>query len=56
MTKSSDPRTGEMVFRLTNIQRSEPAPSLFEIPADYKIDEMKDGDNVMRKVTIDVKK
>lgn len=38
MTKSSDPRVGETVFRLTNIQRAEPPASMFEVPADYKLD------------------
>lgn len=32
-----DPRTGETVSRLTDIQRAEPDPSLFQIPPDYKI-------------------
>ncbi|MBV9038232.1 MAG: hypothetical protein JO182_27330 [Acidobacteriaceae bacterium] len=37
MRKTIDPRTGETVFRLTSIQRSEPDRSLFEIPADYMV-------------------
>jgi hypothetical protein len=37
--KRSDPRTGETVTRYTNISRGEPAHSLFEVPADYKITE-----------------
>lgn len=37
MTKHSDPRFGETIYRLTNIDRSEPAKSLFEVPADYTI-------------------
>ena len=37
MTKRSDPRTGEIVFRLANVSRTEPDHSLFEVPADYKI-------------------
>jgi hypothetical protein len=37
MTKHSDPRTGETTYRLTNINRSEPASSLFEIPDDVKV-------------------
>jgi TonB family protein len=37
MTKQTDPRFGETVYRLTNIDRSEPAKSLFEIPADYTV-------------------
>ena len=40
MSKSIDPRTGERVYRLTNILREEPAPSLFEVPADYKVRDM----------------
>src|SRR5437667_2458453 len=39
MTRHADPRTGENVYRLTNIDRSEPAHSLFEAPADYQIKE-----------------
>jgi hypothetical protein len=35
MTKHSDPRMGDTVYHLTNINRSEPAPSLFQAPADY---------------------
>jgi membrane-associated protease RseP (regulator of RpoE activity) len=37
LTKRSDPRTGETVFRLTGISRTEPDHSLFEVPADYSI-------------------
>ena len=39
MSKHSDPRTGESTYRLTNINRSEPAHSLFEVPSDYTIQE-----------------
>jgi len=39
LTKNSDPRMGETTYRLTNINRSEPDPSLFQVPADYTIDE-----------------
>jgi len=39
MSKNSDPRIGETTYRLSNINRSEPAHSLFEVPADYKLDE-----------------
>jgi len=35
LTKHSDPRLGETTYRLTNIVRSEPNPSLFQVPADY---------------------
>ncbi len=37
MTKTSDPRFGDTVYRLTNIIRSEPSHSLFEVPSDYTI-------------------
>jgi hypothetical protein len=37
MSKAEDPRMGVTTYRLTNIQRSEPPASLFEIPADYTI-------------------
>jgi len=37
MTRHSDPRFGESTYRLTNIDRSEPAKSLFEVPADYTL-------------------
>jgi TonB family protein len=37
MTRHSDPRMGESSYRLTNIDRSEPAKSLFEVPADYTL-------------------
>ncbi|HET6889870.1 MAG TPA: hypothetical protein VFH31_02110 [Pyrinomonadaceae bacterium] len=40
MTKHSDPRFGETVYRLTNINRTEPDASLFRIPSDYRIEEM----------------
>ena len=35
MGKRSDPRTGDIIYKLTNISRSEPARSLFEAPADF---------------------
>ena len=39
LTRHSDPRFGETTYRLTNINRSEPAKALFEVPADYTIQE-----------------
>lgn len=36
-SKRSDPRMGEQTFRLTNIVRAEPNPSLFTVPADFRI-------------------
>ncbi len=37
MTTHSDPRTGEVVYKLTNINRANPPRALFEPPADYTI-------------------
>ena len=37
MTRHSDPRSGETTYKLTNINRTEPAKSLFEVPSDYTI-------------------
>jgi hypothetical protein len=39
MTRNSDPRFGETTYKLTNINRTEPAKSLFEVPSDYTIKE-----------------
>jgi hypothetical protein len=39
MSKHSDPRSGENTYRLTNINRTEPPHSLFEVPSDYTIHE-----------------
>jgi hypothetical protein len=38
-TRHVDPRNGETTYRLTNISRSEPSSTLFEVPADFKINE-----------------
>lgn len=40
LTKHTDPRTGEMTNRLSNIRLGEPSKSLFEPPADYKVEEV----------------
>ncbi|HWC97153.1 MAG TPA: hypothetical protein VG456_10395 [Candidatus Sulfopaludibacter sp.] len=37
LSKHSDPRSGDTTTRLANISRAEPARTLFEVPADYKI-------------------
>lgn len=38
--KHSDPRSGDVVFRLENLKREEPAAALFGVPADYTVKEM----------------
>jgi hypothetical protein len=37
LTKHNDPRAGETVYRVTNIVRSEPDQSLFQVPSDYTL-------------------
>jgi hypothetical protein len=39
MTKRTDPIRGDTVFQLTNIQRQEPAATLFQVPSDYSVQE-----------------
>jgi hypothetical protein len=39
LSKRSDPRSGETIFRLTNISRAEPPRTMFDVPVDYKITE-----------------
>jgi hypothetical protein len=39
LTKHSDPRVGETTFRLSSIVRAEPARTLFEVPADYTLEQ-----------------
>src|SRR5262245_9148132 len=39
LTKQSDPRVGETIYRLTNINRGEPDRGLFEVPADYTLND-----------------
>ncbi len=37
-TRHADPRFGETITKLTNIKLGEPPSSLFEVPADYKVE------------------
>jgi hypothetical protein len=45
MSKRSDPRFGETVYQLTNIQQGAQPQALFEVPSDYTVDE---GPQVIR--------
>lgn len=47
MTTRSDPRSGTITYKLTNINRKEPAATLFQVPADYKVAEPE-----MRRTTV----
>ena len=39
-SRNSDPRTGVVEYKLTNINRSEPPADLFVIPADYTVNQL----------------
>jgi hypothetical protein len=39
LSKRTDPRVGETIYRLTNISQAEPAATLFQVPAGYTIKE-----------------
>lgn len=43
LSRHSDPRTGIIEYRLINIDRSEPAHNLFEVPPEFKLREEKPG-------------
>jgi hypothetical protein len=43
MTKHDDPWAGELKTEFQNVNTSEPDPSLFTVPADFKIIDEKDG-------------
>lgn len=40
MTRRHDPRFGETIYRLINIDRSEPAAELFKVPPDFRIQDL----------------
>lgn len=44
LSKHKDPRFGETIYRLTNINRAEQPKSLFELSADYKVIEGRSPD------------
>jgi hypothetical protein len=43
VAKRNDPRMGQSTYSLTNIQRSEPAASLFQVPSDYTVQDAAAG-------------
>ena len=49
-SKHSDPRFGDTTYELTNIERAEPDPMLFQVPSDYKVE---DAPNRVFKMRID---
>jgi hypothetical protein len=50
MTKHDDPWAGELETQFTNVNASEPDPSLFTVPSDYKIVDDEDGPVTVRMV------
>jgi len=48
MSESNDPRMGETTYKLTDIQRAEPAPNLFQPPDDYTVKEGPQDHLIMR--------
>lgn len=48
-SKHSDPRTGDRIYRLTNLKREEVPATMFSIPAEYKIRDLsKDMGNAFK--------
>jgi hypothetical protein len=48
MSTRSDPRSGTTTYRLTNINRSEPPPTLFQVPPDYTLADLTGGRSVSK--------
>jgi hypothetical protein len=38
-SKRNDPRVGDTVYKLTNIQRADPDPSLFQVPSGFSVNQ-----------------
>jgi hypothetical protein len=65
MTRHNDPRSGETVYKLTNIVRAEPEASLFQVPAGYTVQDPpkaiiftvtdRDGKTITSGVTVEPK-
>lgn len=47
---TKDPQMGETSYRLTNLSRTEPAASLFQVPADYTVTDAGETFRIQRKV------
>ena len=37
LSESNDPRTGTSTYKLVNLKRADPSPSLFQVPSDYAV-------------------
>jgi hypothetical protein len=52
-SKSSDPRSGDKIYRLNNLKRGEVDSKLFEIPSDYKARNLKDIKSANKAIKIE---
>ena len=52
MTRHVDPRFGENLYRVINVNRTEPDASLFIVPADYKVNESPTMMKMIKKIEI----
>jgi hypothetical protein len=46
LSKRNDPRFGETVYRLSDIKRAEPDPSLFQVPSGFSVNQGSPGFSV----------
>jgi hypothetical protein len=52
LRKTTDPRFGEMTYKLTRVVEGEQPRSLFEVPSDYKVEDMQNtGPFIMKSRT-----
>jgi len=49
MSKHSDPRLGTTTYKLTDLVRNDPDPSLFKVPSDYTVKEEPGGAVILRR-------
>jgi hypothetical protein len=52
LSETKDPLSGDITYRLTNIQRANPPASLFEVPSDYNVQE---GGTFNRRISVQEK-
>jgi hypothetical protein len=56
MSRRADPRTGEQIYRLTNINRTDPPATMFQPPADYTVTDHREPKNPPVKISSTEKK
>jgi hypothetical protein len=50
LTDTKDPMSGDVTYQLTNVNRAEPDPALFEIPTDVRVE---DGTKLRRHIRVE---